>query len=454
MLNIQDKELVLGADKIKEYDKKYNLHSWSAQGKLSPLIITKAEGIYFWDSEGKKYFDMSSQLVNLNIGYGNKKVIEAIKNQAEKLPFIGPGYAVDVRSKLAAKVIEKAPDNMGKVFFTLGGAESNENAIKIAKMVTGRNKVFSRYRSYHGASFGAANLSGEPRRYTCEPGISGFVKFFDPYIYRENIDFKNEEEATKFYIGKLREQIIYEGEQSVAAIFLETVTGSNGVIIAPKGYLQGVRELCDEFGIIMVCDEVMTGWGRTGEWFACNNWDVKPDIITFAKGITCGYVPLGGVIVSKKISEYFDDNVLMCGLTYNAHPLGCAAGCATIEVYEEENLIENCREMGKILGGELEKLKEKHTSVGDVRYIGLFSAVELVKDKTTKEALVPYGKDPEKIMNKIIGMLKEKGFSTYSHENCIIIAPPLIINKSELKEALAIFNETLNFVDEYIKKFN
>lgn len=442
---------MLTVEEIKKYDKKYNLHSWSAQGALNPLVITKGEGIYFWDSDGKRYMDMSSQLVNLNIGHGNKKVIEAIKNQAEKLPFMGPGYAVDVRSELAKKVIERAPENMGKVFFTLGGAESNENAIKIAKLVTGRHKIFSRYRSYHGASFGAANLSGEPRRYTCEPGIPGFVKFFDPYVYREDIDFKSEEEAAKFYINKLNEQILYEGPESIAAIFMETITGSNGIIIPPKGYLQGVRKLCDMYGIVMVCDEVMAGWGRTGEWFACNNWNVQPDIITFAKGITCGYVPLGGVIVSKPIAEYFDENTLMCGLTYNAHPLACAAGCATLEVYEEENLIENAKAMGKVLGAELEKIKEKHSSVGDARYIGLFSAIELVKDKTTKEALVPYGKDPDKIMGKIIGMLKEQGFSTYSHENCIMIAPPLIITEEEIKEAMAILDRVLDFVDEYIK---
>lgn len=442
---------MLTVEEIKKYDKKYNLHSWSAQAALNPLVITKAEGIYFWDSDGKRYMDMSSQLVNLNIGHGNKKVIEAIKNQAERLPFMGPGYAVDVRSELAKKVIEKAPDNMGKVFFTLGGAESNENAIKISKLVTGRHKIFSRYRSYHGASFGAANLSGEPRRYTCEPGIPGFVKFFDPYVYREDIEFKSEEEAAKFYVNKLNEQIIYEGPDSIAAIFLETVTGSNGVIIPPKGYLQGVRTLCDKYGIVMVCDEVMAGWGRTGEWFACNNWNVQPDIITFAKGITCGYVPLGGVIVSKPIAGYFDKNTLMCGLTYNAHPLACAAGCATLEVYDEENLIENAKNMGKVLGAELEKMKEKHASVGDVRYIGLFSAVELVKDKNTREALVPYGKDPDKIMGKIIGMLKQEGFSTYSHENCIMISPPLIIKGEEIKEAMIILDRVLNFVDEYIK---
>ncbi|WP_147564719.1 aminotransferase class III-fold pyridoxal phosphate-dependent enzyme [Clostridium tyrobutyricum] len=452
METLKNDELDLTADTIKKYDRKYNLHSWSAQKKIDPLVITKAEGIYFWDSTGKKYFDMSSQLVNLNIGHGNKKVIEAIKKQADKMPFMGPGYAVDVRAKLAEKVIEKAPDNMGKVFFTLGGADANENAIKIAKMYTGRFKIFSRYRSYHGASFGAANLSGEPRRYTCEPGIPGFVKFFDPYIYREKIKFESEEKATEFYLGKLEEQLIYEGTDKVAAVFIETITGSNGVIIPPKGYLQGIRRLCDKYGILIICDEVMAGWGRTGEWFACNNWNVKPDIITFAKGITCGYVPLGGVLVDKKIAEYFDDNVLMCGLTYNAHPLACAAGCATLEVYEEEKLIENSRNMGAVLGEKLEELKEKHSSVGDVRYIGLFSAVELVKDKNTREALVPYGKDPEGRMTKIIGMLKEKGFSTYSHENSIMIAPPLIINKEELEEALDILDDVMDSVDEYVEK--
>ncbi len=440
------------ATEIKAIDKKYNLHSWSAQGNINPKVIEKAEGIYFWDSDGKKYFDMSSQLVNLNVGHGNKKIIDAIKNQADKMAFMGPGFAVDVRAKLAQKVVEKAPNNMGKVFFTLGGADANENAIKIAKMFTGRNKIFSRYRSYHGATYGAANLTGEPRRYVSEPGIPGFIKFFDPYLYRAGIEFKSEVEASKYFVDKLREQIIYEGSESVAAIFLETVTGSNGVIIPPKGYLKGVREICDEFGIMMVCDEVMTGWGRTGEWFAVNNWDVKPDMITFAKGITCGYVPLGGVIVDEKISKYFDNNTLMCGLTYNAHPLACAAGIATIEVYEEENLVINSKKMGKILGELLEDIKEKHVAVGDVRYIGLFSAVELVKNKNSREPLVPYGKDPEKIMSRIVGMLKEKGFETYSHENSILIAPPLIIKEDELREAMGIFDKVMCFVDEYIKK--
>ncbi|MBI4858582.1 MAG: aminotransferase class III-fold pyridoxal phosphate-dependent enzyme [Acetobacterium woodii] len=436
---------------ICETSKKYNLHSWSAQGALKPKVMVGGEGIYFWDGDGKRYYDMSSQLVNLNIGYGNKKVIEAIQEQAGRLAFSSPSFAIDVRSQLAKMVIEIAPDNMGKVFFTLGGADANENAIKMAKMVTGRNKIFSRYRSYHGSTYGAANLTGEPRRYACEPGIPGFIKFFDPYVYRAPVAFENEEAATKYYIGQLREQIIYEGRNSVAAIVLETITGSNGIIIPPKGYLQGVREICDEFGIMMICDEVMTGWGRTGEWFAVNHYGVKPDMITFAKGITCGYAPIGGVIVSQAIADFFDNNTLSCGLTYSAHPLGCAAGIATIEYYKEAGLMDQAKVRGVLLGTLLEKIKEKHRCVGDVRYIGLFSSIELVKDKKTKEPLVPYGMDPEKIMGKIIGMLSEKGFSTYSHENVLIVAPPLIITEQELTDAMAIMDQVLSEVDKMIE---
>ena len=435
------------SSEIKALSKQYNLHSWSVQGKINPKEMVRAEGIYFWDGDGKRYYDMSSQLVNLNIGHGNKKVVEAIKAQADKLAFAGPSFAVDVKSALAKRIIEKAPDNMGKVFFTLGGADANENAIKMARLFTGRNKIMSRYRSYHGATYGAANLTGEPRKYACEPGIPGFVKFFDPYIYRAPFAFKTEEEATAYYLGQLREQIIYEGRHSVAAIFMESITGSNGVIIPPKGYMKGVREICDEFGIMMVCDEVMTGWGRTGTWFGINNFDAKPDIISFAKGITCGYVPLGGTIVSKEIAAYFDDHFLSCGLTYSGHPIGCAAGLATLDVYEEENLLEKAKAMGAVLADILETLKEKHPCVGDVRYIGLFSAIELVKDKETREALVPYDSDPERLMAKINGMLSERGFSTYTHENCIIVAPPLIITEDELRDAMTVMDDVLTIVD-------
>lgn len=275
-------------EKIVENHKKYVLQSWSKQGNLNPIPVAKAEGIYFYDFDGNKYTDMSSQLVNLNLGYGNKAIGDAIKEQVDKFCFVGPSYATEAKSTLAEMIINLLPDSFGKVFFTNAGADANENAVKIARMFTGRNKVFSRYRSYHGSSFGAGNLTGEPRRYPLEPGIPGFVKFFDPYVYREAVEFESEEAATKYYLTKLREQIIYEGPDSVAAIVMETITGSNGVIIPPKGYLPGVRRICDEFGILMICDEVMAGWCRTGKMFAFQNFDVVPDIVSFAKGVTCG----------------------------------------------------------------------------------------------------------------------------------------------------------------------
>lgn len=426
----------MNGEEIKSTLKKYNLQSWSKQRNIDPIPVEKADGIYFLDYDGNRYTDMSAQLVNMNLGFGNKKIGDAIKEQVDKFCFVGPSYGAESRAKLAKKIIELMPDNMGKVFFTNAGAESNENAVKMARMFTGKSKVFSRYRSYHGSSFGAGNLTGEPRRYALEPGIPGFVKFFDPYVYREAIEFESEEAATKYYLAKLREQILYEGPDSVAAIVMETITGSNGVIIPPKGYLKGVRALCDEFNILIICDEVMTGWGRTGKMFAFENFDVKPDIVTFAKGVTCGYVQLGGVVVSKEIAAYFDDNLLSCGLTYSGHPLACAAGVACVNYYEEANILENVNKVGKVLGEKLEEFKEKYKCVGDVRYIGLFSAIEFVKDKKSKEPMVPYGKDPDGIMGKIIGMLKERKFMTYSHENMVLIAPPLIITEEQLVEDL------------------
>ncbi len=435
-------------EEIRSTLKKYNLQSWSKQKNLNPICVERAEGIYYWDYDGNRYTDMSSQLVNMNVGFGNKAIGDAIKEQVDQYCFVGPSFGAESRAKLAKKIIDIMPDNMGKVFFTNAGADANENAVKIARMFTGKNKVFSRYRSYHGSSFGAGNLTGEPRRYTLEPGIPGFVKFFDPYIYREVVPFESEEAATKYYLTKLEEQIQYEGPNQIAAIVMETITGSNGVIIPPRGYLPGVRALCDKYDILMICDEVMAGWGRTGEMFAFMNFDIKPDIVTFAKGVTCGYVPLGGVVVSKKIAEYFDDNVLSCGLTYSGHPLACAAGVACVNYYEEANILDNVKTVGKVLGEKLEELKASHACVGDVRYIGLFSAIELVKDKTTKEALVPYGKDPEGIMGKIIGILKERKFMTYSHENMILIAPPLIITKEQLEEEMVKVDEVLTIVDK------
>ena len=435
-------------EEIRDTQKQYCLQSWSRQKNLNPIPVVKGEGIYVWDDEGNRYSDMSSQLVNLNLGFGNKAIGDAIKAQVDRYCYVTPGYASEPRGLLAKKIVELMPDNMGKVFFTNAGAEANENAVKIARMFTGRNKVFSRYRSYHGSSFGAGNLTGEPRRYALEPGVPGFIKFFDPYIYREPIRFESEEAATAYYLAKLEEQINYENPAAVAAIVLETVTGSNGVLIPPKGYLPGVRALCDKYGILLICDEVMTGWCRTGKMFAFEHFDIKPDIVCFAKGVTCGYVPLGGVVVSKEIAAYFDDNLLSCGLTYSGHPLGCAAGLACVNYYEEADILGNVAKSGKLLGEKLEAIRVAHPSVGDVRYIGLFAAVELVKDKETREPLVPYCKDPQGLMGKILGLLKARKFMTYTHENMIIVAPPLIITEAQIEEELAKLDEVLSIVDK------
>ncbi len=438
----------MNAQEIQLNQKTYVLQSWSRQKNLSPIAVEKGEGIYFYDYDGVRYSDMSSQLVNLNLGFGNGAIADAIKEQVDRFCFVGPSYAAESRSTLAKMIVDLLPPSFGKIFFTNAGAEANENAIKIARLFTGRHKVMSRYRSYHGSSFGAGNLTGEPRRFPLEPGIPGFVKFFDPYIYREGIEFASEEDATKFYLGKLREQICYEGPDSIAAIVMETVTGSNGVIIPPKGYMPGVRKLCDEFGIVMILDEVMTGWCRTGKMFAFENFDVVPDLVTFAKGVTCGYLPLGGVAVSNTIASYFDDNLLSCGLTYSGHPLACAAGVACVGYYQEAGIAENVLAVGTHLGEILEKMKDKHPCVGDVRYIGLFSSVELVKDKDSREPLVPYGKDPQGTMGKIVGMLKERRFMTYAHENMILVCPPLIITEEQLTEEMAKLDEVLSIVDE------
>jgi len=438
---------------VVETGKKYNLYSWSAQGSINPVNIVKSQGIYFWDEDGKKYYDMCSQLVNMNLGHGNPKIIKAIKEQADRLAFISPSFSCDVRSEAARKVVEVSGLEGAKVFFTNAGAEANENAIKMARSYSGKWKIFSMYRSYHGSTYGSASLTGEPRRFANEPGVPGFVKFDGPYAYRapKACRFESEEDITAFYLELLENQILYEGPHQIAAVFMESVVGSNGVLVPPKGYMEGVRALCDKYDILMVCDEVMAGFGRTGKWFAFQNWGIKPDLISFAKGITCGYVPLGGVIACKKVADYFENHKMFCGLTYSAHPIGCAAAVATIDAYVEDRVFENVQKVGKLLASGLAALKEKHPCVGDVRSIGLFSAVEFVKDKATKEPLVSFNADPEGIMPKIIGMLKAEGFYTYSHENMIQVSPPLIITETELQEALQILDKVLDSVDNMIR---
>ena len=437
---------------IKELSLKYNLHSWSAQKKINPLVVTKAEGIYFWDEDGNKYYDMSAQLVNANLGHGNKALIQAIKDQADKMAFIAPSYALDVRSEAAKAIVDLSGLDGGKVFFTNAGAEANENAIKMAKAYTGKWKFFSMYKSYHGSSAGAGSLTGDPRRFINEPGIPGVVKFDGPYAYRapKACKFNSEEEISAFYLELLENQIQYEGPQLIAAIFLETIVGSNGILVPPKGYLEGVRALCDKYDILMVCDEVMAGWYRTGAPFAYQQFNVTPDLVTFAKGSTCGYVPLGGVIATKKIADHFDENKMFLGLTYSAHPLGCAAVMAAIDEYNRLNMGEHVKKVGKHLIASLEALAKKHPCVGEVRGIGLFTGVELVKD-AAGTPLMPYGKDPEGFAGKILGLLKAEGFMTYMTENVIIVAPPLIITEEEVNDAMKMLDKVLTAVDGMIK---
>lgn len=436
---------------VKEKDRKYNLHSWSAQKAIDPRVITKAEGIYFWDEDGNKFYDMSSQLVNSNLGHGNKAIAQAIKDQADKIPFISPAFALDVRSEAAEAVIQTSGMKNAKVFFTNAGAESNENAIKMAKQYTGRWKIFSMYRCYHGVSAGAGMLTGEPRHFANEPGPAGFIKYDGPYAYRapHQVKFKDEDDVADFYLELLENQVRYEGPENIAAIFLETVVGSNGILIPPVKWIRGVRELCTRYGIVMVCDEVMAGWYRTGKAFAFQNFDIEPDLVTFAKGVTCGYVPVGGVIVSEKISKYFDDHKMMCGLTYNGHPMGCAAAVATIKEYERLGIEENVAKQGKVLEDILKDYQEKHRCVGEIRRIGLFSAMEIVKDDKGTP-IVEFNDDPEGIMPKIIGMLMNEGFFTYAHENMIVVAPPLIITEEELTDAMKIMDKVLDSVDKMI----
>jgi len=435
---------VAGAE---ELERKYVLRPWSVQGNMPYDEITGGEGCWFWNREGKKYLDFSSQWVNTNIGHQHPKVVEAIKKQAEKLCFIAPNFGSEPRAKLAEKISRYTPGDLNKAFFTLGGGESNDNAINLVRQVTGRYKIMSRYRSYHGSTLGGLSISGDPRRISAEPLMPGVVRFFDPYCYR--CSFGQSYPGCKLECAEhVREMMLYEGPENIAAVFVEPVTGTNGIFIPPKEYLPRLREICDEFGVLLVADEVMSGWGRTGKWFGVDNWDVIPDVITMAKGITQGYVPLGAIVVNQKIADYYEDKMFMYGLTYSGHPLACAAGIATIEVLEEENILGNAKQMGEKLSSGLQELKEKHPSVGDVRSIGLFSAIELVKDRETKEPLAPWnGPDPG-IMGRIKECLREKGVYVYLRWNNLFIAPPLSINEEELKFGLEAVDRCLELADK------
>jgi taurine--2-oxoglutarate transaminase len=423
---------------IVRLNRAYTLFSWSVQSATNPIPISRAEGVYFWDSDGKRYLDFSSQLMNMNIGHQHPKVIKAIQDQAAQLCYAHPGMATEARGLLGEKIAEIAPGNLSKTFFCLGGAEANENAIKIARFFTGRHKIMARYRSYHGATHGAIALTGDYRRLPVEPAIPGVVHFLDPFCYRCPFGWTIQT-CHRECISHVDEVINYEGPDKIAAIIMEGVTGSNGLIVPPDDYWPRVREICNKYGILLISDEVMSGWGRTGKWFAVDNWAVVPDIITTAKGITSGYVPLGAVIISEPIANYFEDRMLWCGLTYSGHPLACAAGVATIKVYEEDGLLENAVKMGAHLGKRLEELKTKHTSVGDVRYIGLFTAIEIVKDKVSKIPIDPLG-DTGKF-------LRDHGLFTFIFHNVLFVVPPLCINQDQLDEGLEIIDQALNITD-------
>lgn len=439
----------LNGKDVAQMHKDYILQSWSVAGK-DALAIERADGIYLYDYKGKKYADMSSLLVCSNLGHNNRTIVEAIKEQAEKMCFMSPAYASEPKSILAKKLVELAGDDTYKrVFFTNGGADANENAIKMARMVTGRTKIFSCYRSYHGATLGASNASGDWRRFAAEiGGANGFVKFMNPHMYQDGYtrgidDAKCSEE----YLKALDLQIRYEGEDQVAAIIMESIVGANGVILPPDGYMEGVRAICDKYGILLIMDEVMAGFYRTGKAFAWQNYNFKPDMMTFAKGVTNAYVQLGGVIVNEKIAAYFEENVLQCGLTYSGHTLACAAGVACVDYYQEHDIANHVKEMEVVLKDYMNLMVEKHKCVGEARCIGLFAAFEIVKDKEKRIPMVEYH-EKSPIMASIIAKLKEKGFSTFGRENNINVCPPLIITKEELETYLPILDEVFSWVDE------
>ena len=429
-------------------NREYVFFSWSVQSAVNPIPVDRAEGVYFWDVDGKRYIDFASQLMNVNAGHQHPRIIQAIKDQADELCYVSPGMATGPKGELGRLLAEVTPGDLQKAFFVLGGAEANENAIKLTRLYTGRHKIIARYRSYHGATYGAITLSGDPRRLPVEPTIPGVIHVMDPYCYRCPFGWTLET-CHRECIDHVEQVIKFEGPDNVAAIFLEGVTGSSGIMIYPDEYWPRMREIADRYGILLVDDEVMSGFGRTGEWFGIDNWSVVPDVMTMAKGLTSAYVPLGAVVVSKDIADHFEGRMLPLGLTYSGHTLACATGVATINVYKEDRLIENARAMGKVLGEGLEELKARHPSVGDVRYIGLFSVVEVVKDKGTREPMAPWNARPSEMgaMADVARFLRDQGLYTFVRWNWIFAVPPLCITESQLEDGLAIIDKALEITD-------
>jgi len=435
-------------------DRNHVFHSWSAQAHLDPLVLTGGEGAWVWDEHGRRFLDFSSQLMNVNIGHQHPKLLAAIHEQTDLITTLAPTHANPARSEAARLIAERAPGDLDAVFFTNGGAEANENAIRMARLHTGRHKILATYRSYHGATGGAITLTGDPRRWPNEPAMPGVVHFWGPYPYRSHFHSSNETEETQRALAHLADTLMVEGPHTVAAIILEPVVGTNGILVPPPGYLAGVRELCDEHGIVFIADEVMAGFGRCGEWFSVDRWGVVPDLICFAKGVNSGYLPLGGVIISRKIAATFDDRPFPGGLTYSGHVLACASAVASIGIFEEEGIIERVRTVGEqVLGPALRDLDSRHPSLGEVRGLGFFWAVELVRDRTTREPLVPFnaaGGDAAPVA-AVVAACKERGLLVFSHFNRIHVAPPLVTSEDDLLHGVGVIDEALALADAHCR---
>jgi taurine--2-oxoglutarate transaminase len=447
----------LPKDEILALSKEHVFYTWSAQAKVNPIAVQRARGVYFWDVNDKRYLDFNSMTMCVNIGHGDERVIQAMQAQAAELPYAAPGMTTRIRALASKAVADVTPHQaLTKILFTLGGADANENAIKLARGYTGRHKILTRYRSYHGATAGAMAATGDPRRVVWEPNLmTGVVHFLDPYRYRSTFHRTNpdisEGDFARDYVNHLEEIIRYEGPETIAAVMMESVTGTNGIIIPPNGYLQGVRDLCDKYGLLMIADEVMSGFGRTGKWFAVEHWDVVPDIMTMAKGLTSAYAPLGAVAMKPEIAAAFDETPFESGLTYTSHPISLAAAAANINVIREDKIVEHAASLGPVLKRMLTDLGEAHPSVGEVRSIGLFGIVELVKDRNTKEPMAPWnGSSPE--MTALRKYCLDHGLFLYTHLHTVLIIPPLIITEGQLKEGFEILDKALEITDKAVQR--
>src|SRR5215212_5295158 len=443
-MTVETRSTTMSSEEIVALSREHTFFSWSVQGAIDPIAIDRAEGVYLYSPEGKRYLDFNSQLMSVNIGHGDRRVIDAITEQATRLQYVQPAFATEIRARLGQKLAEILPGDMDKVFFTLGGAEAIENAIKLSRHHTGRYKLLARYRSYHGATFGAMTLTGDYRRWANEPGLVGVVRYPDTHRWGEP-DARPVDEA----LNGLEDVIRYEGAHTIAAIFLETIVGTNGILIPPDGYLKGVRELCDRYGILMVADEVMAGFGRTGRWFAVDHWDVVPDLMTMAKGLTSSYLPLGAVAMRHHIAEAFETKMFYGGLTYSSHPISLAASLATIRVYEEDGLIGNAARLGPVMQAHHERLAAKHPSVGAHRNLGLFGILDLVRSHDPWTPLTPFNGTSDEM--KAIGkFLRENGLYTMIANNSIHTNPPLCITEEQLAEGFEIIDRALDIADQAV----